>query len=344
MKRKRIYAIMIVIFSVVLTSVSFYVWQMFYTPNILIDQEDRMIEIYPGTTFKDMQDFFHEEKIVKDLISFSVLAKFMNYDTNVKIGKYLLKNEMSNYEAIRVLRAGSQTPINITFTSVRMLEDLPPRICVNLALDEADLDSLLRLRETAEEYGFKPETFISMFIPNTYEVYWTSTGRDILDRMKAEYDRFWNEERKAKADSLGMTPQEVSTLASIVQAETVKKDERPRVAGVYINRLQRNIPLQADPTLIYALGDFTIKRVLNEHKEIDSPYNTYKNRGLPPGPINMPSIHSIDAVLNFEKHKFYYFCAKEDFSGYHNFATNLNEHLRNARKYQAALNRARLYR
>ena len=344
MRKKKILAISLVIFSVVLTSTSFYIWQVIYTPNILTDQNDRIISIYPGTTFNELQDYLYQERIVKDLISFSVLAKFMDYDSNIKTGRYLLKNEMSNYEAIKVLRAGSQTPVNITFNNIRFLEELPEKISPPLAITEADMDSLLKDPATAEKYGFSEETFISMFIPNTYEVYWTSSAQDILDRMNREYEKFWNEERLAKADSIGLTPQEVSTLASIVQAETLKQDESPRVAGVYMNRLKKNIALQADPTLVYALGDFTIKRVLNEHKEIESPYNTYKYRGLPPGPINMPSINSIDAVLNYEDHNYYYFCAKDDFSGYHNFATNLNQHLRNARLYQAALNRARLYR
>jgi peptidoglycan lytic transglycosylase G len=344
MLKTRILAILIVTFSVVLSSTSFYIWQMVYTPNVLIDQEDRIIAIYPGTTFEDLQDMVHEERIVRDLISFSVLAKFMNYDSNIKTGLYSLKREMSNYEAIKVLRNGAQTPVNITFNTIRLLDELPPKICANLALKENELDSLLRDPKTAESYGFTPETFISMFIPNTYEVYWTSSAMELLDRMYEEYNKFWNEERKAKADSLDLTPQQVSTLASIVQAETLKKEESATIAGVYLNRLKKRIALQADPTLVYALGDFTIKRVLNEHKEIDSPYNTYKYRGLPPGPINMPGIHSIDAVLNYEKHSFYYFCAKEDFSGNHNFSANLNEHLRNARLYQAALNKAKLYR
>lgn len=161
--------------------------------------------------------------------------------------------------------------------------------------------------------------------------------------MFNEYNKFWTEERKNKASRLGLSPNEVSTLASIVQAETQKADERPKVAGVYLNRLNINMPLQADPTLVFASGDFTIKRVLNIHKEIDSPYNTYKYTGLPPGPINLPEITALEAVLNYEDHSYLYFCAKEDFSGYHAFATNLTDHLNNARRYQAALNRSKIY-
>jgi UPF0755 protein len=176
-----------------------------------------------------------------------------------------------------------------------------------------------------------------MFLPNTYEFYWTTSARDFTDRMKKEWEQFWTEERRQKAQAMGLTPEEVTTLASIVRAETNKADEMPRVAGVYLNRLRVNMPLQADPTLVFALGDFSIKRILAKDKAIDSPYNTYMYRGLPPGPINMPSITAIDAVLNAESHKYFYFVAKEDFSGYHTFSVNYDEHMKNARKYQKAL-------
>jgi UPF0755 protein len=178
-----------------------------------------------------------------------------------------------------------------------------------------------------------------MFIPNTYEVYYNITPAQLIDRMHDEYELFWNEERRKKAEAIGLTTVEVSVLASIVQAETIKRDEAPVIAGLYINRLKKGIPLQADPTLVYAVGDFTLKRVLNEHKEVDSPYNTYKYRGLPPGPINMPEITSIDAVLNYKPSNYLYMCAREDFSGYHNFTSNLAEHNRNAHRYQQALSR-----
>ena len=204
--------------------------------------------------------------------------------------------------------------------------------------------SVLLHDSTAAYYGFKANTFISMFIPNTYQVYWTDSPEQILDRMKKEYDAFWTDERKQKAKNLNMTQEEVSTLASIVKGETNKMDEAPTVAGVYINRLKRGIALQADPTLVFAIGDFSIRRILNKDKNFDSPYNTYQHRGLPPGPINMPSIATLDAVLDYEDHNYLYFCAKEDFSGYHAFAKTLAEHNRNARKFQRALNRERIYR
>jgi UPF0755 protein len=183
-----------------------------------------------------------------------------------------------------------------------------------------------------------------MFIPNTYEVYWDVTSEALIERMHNEYEKFWTDERMRKADSLGLDASQVTILASIVQAEVSQNEELPVVAGLYLNRLRKNMFLQADPTLVYGIGDFSIRRVLNVHKEIDSPYNTYRNLGLPPGPINFPSIKSVDAVLNYERHKYLYMCAKEDFSGYHNFSTNLREHNINAHKYQRALNKAKLFR
>jgi UPF0755 protein len=194
-----------------------------------------------------------------------------------------------------------------------------------------------------KELGFTPPTFPVMFVPNTYEMYWTTTPANFTKRMKIEYDKFWNEERKTKADRIGLTPIEVSILASIVQEETAKNDEKPLVAGLYINRLKRGMPLQADPTIKYAVNDFTLRRVLNTHLEMDSPYNTYKFAGLPPGPINFPEITSIDAVLNFKKHNFIYMCAKSDFSGYHNFAQTLAQHNRNADAYRAALDANKIF-
>lgn len=344
MKRRNLTIVLILVFSILLSTFAFYFYQLIQTPNILVEKEDRALIIPYGYTFKDLQNKLYEEEYVQDLISFSILAKFMDYDENVKAGRYMLKSDMSNLQAVRLLRSGSQTPLDVTFNSVRLKEDLAEKLCDNIAADKDKLLALLQDTAVVRSYGFNQYTIVSMFIPNTYEVYWTISEKELLDRMKAEYDKFWNEERLAKAKAIGLTPQEVSTLASIVQAESKKNDEKPRIAGVYINRLNRGIALQADPTLVYAAGDFTIGRVLNKHKEIDSPYNTYKYAGLPPGPINVPPISALDAVLNYEKHNYLYFCAKEDFSGYHNFSTNLRQHLNNARRYQRALNEARLYR
>lgn len=303
-----------------------------------------MFAVPHGMTFKQLQNKLADERVVNDLVSFSFLAKLKDLDTNLKPGMYQLEPDMTNVQLIHLLRSGAQTPVNLTFSNARLLNQLPKILTTNLEIDSADMANLLLADTTATYYGFTQQTFISMFIPNTYQVYWTASPKDILDRMKREYDKFWTSERIAKAQQLNMTKEEVSTLASIVQGETNKMEEAPTIAGVYINRLKRGIPLQADPTLVFAIGDFSIRRILNKDKEFDSPYNTYKYRGLPPGPISMPSIPALNAVLNYEDHRYLYFCAKEDFSGYHVFAKTLTEHNVNARKFQRALNKERIYR
>ncbi|GAB4240713.1 MAG: endolytic transglycosylase MltG [Ekhidna sp.] len=327
-----------------LSSFAFYAYQIIYTPNVLVEDDPRLFAVPHGMTFKQLQDKLSKERVVNDMVSFSFLAKIKDLDTSLKPGMYTIASNMTNVALINLLRSGAQTPVKLTFSNARLLKQLPKALTQNLEIDSANMANLLLADTTAEHYGFNDETFISMFIPNTYEVYWTATAKEILDRMKLEYNRFWNEERLAKAAALGMSKTEVATLASIVQGETNKMDEAPTIAGVYINRIKRGIPLQADPTLVFAIGDFSIRRILNKDKEFDSPYNTYKYRGLPPGPINMPSIPALDAVLNYDKHKYLYFCAKEDFSGYHVFARTLSEHNLNARKFQRALNKERIYR
>lgn len=327
-----------------LSSFAFYTYQILYTPNILIEGDPRTLTIPHGMTFKELQNILSDERIVNDAVSFGFLSKLKDLDTNLKPGLYSLDSNMTNLELINLLRSGRQTPVNLTFSNARLLPELSKKLTVNLAMDSTDMAQLLLHDTTAGHYGFKDNNFISMFIPNTYQVYWTDSPKQILDRLKREYENFWSEERKQHAKNINMNQAEVATLASIVQGETNKMDEAPTVAGVYINRLKRGIPLQADPTLVYAMGDFSIRRILNKDKEFESPYNTYKYRGLPPGPINMPSIAALDAVLNHDQHSYLYFCAKEDFSGYHVFAKTLSEHNINARKFQRALNRERIYR
>ena len=345
MKGRKVLILLIVIFSVLLSSFSFYIYQALKSPNILVQKEDTYLHIYPGTTFKQLQDTLHHREIVHDLVSFSMLAKYRGYAEAVKPGRYLLKSNMNNLEAINLLRSGNQVPVNVTFNNVRLLSELPEKLCTNIALTADELAETMEDSVLVASYGFDRENLISMFIPNTYEVYWDISAEQLLDRMHREYLAFWDDQKIQKADSLGLSPQQVSVLASIVYAESQQHaEELPRIAGLYLNRLNNNMALQADPTLVFALGEFSIKRVLNDHKEIDSPYNTYKYTGLPPGPIRSPSIAAIQGVLNHEKHNYLYMCAKEDFSGYHNFATNLVDHNRNAQRYQRALNQAKLYR
>ncbi|WP_194776767.1 endolytic transglycosylase MltG [Pararhodonellum marinum] len=343
-KNKKRYLVAVVAASVLLTSFSFYIYQVIFSPNVLTDKEEPVLLKIPShSTFQQVTDLLIKQDIIGDVVSFSFVAKLMDYQENVKPGLYTIQPRLTNRELVKVLRSGIQTPLNITFNNVRTKEDLADKITKNLEISQEQFLTLLQDSVYIMKFGFEPETVMSMFIPNTYQVYWTTSPEALFDRMHSEYQKFWTDDRKILAGRLGMSQTEVATLASIVQAETNKSDERPLVAGVYLNRLQKNMPLQADPTLVFALGDFSIKRVLNVHKEVDSPYNTYRFTGLPPGPINLPEISALDAVLNYQEHNYLYFCAREDFSGYHNFATNLTDHLNNARRYQQALNTAKVY-
>jgi len=331
--------ILFLLASILLITFSFYTYQICYTANILVGGEDRGIIIPDGTDFAGVQRILHEGDYVQDLISFSFLAKLMDYDETVKPGRYVMRANMNNIEAIRFLRLGLQEPVKITFNNVRLIPDLSEKITRNLEMTPQEFEAGLIQFAMNNQYGFNKDNVLCMFIPNTYEVYYNIGTEPLLNRMHDEFQNFWNAERTEKAKALGLTPIEVSILASIVQAESVRKDEAPIIAGLYYNRLKQGIALQADPTLVFAVGDFTLKRVLDEHKEVNSPYNTYRNRGLPPGPINMPERHSLDAVLNYFHSDYIYMCAKEDFSGRHNFTGDYNQHLRNAERYQKALTR-----
>ena len=261
------------------------------------------------------------------------------YDTSTRKGYFELKGSTSIYRAARRLAAGSQTPVKFTFNNLRLTEQLIERADECLYMCSDSLSAILSDEAQCAEYGFTPTTIKAMFLPDTYEFYWTVSPQRFVERMHEYYEQYWNDERRAKARKAGLTPLEVSVLASIVEEETAMRDEMPIVAGLYLNRLRRGIPLQADPTVKYAVGDFTLRRILNKHLETPSPYNTYLNTGLPPAPIRIPSKAAIEAVLNYRTHNYLYMCAKEDFSGYHNFATTLSEHNRNAARYHSALNR-----
>lgn len=311
----------------------------------MVDSDrEYVLKIPSNATYSMVNKELYDENVINDAVSFGFVSKVLGYQEAVKPGLYIVKPKMTNLELVRLLRSGNQAPIRITFNNVRTKEDLAEKITPNLEMSEDQFLALLQDSVYIRKFDFDEETVMSMFIPNTYEAWWNTSPEVLFDRMYKEYQKFWTDERLAKAEALGLSPKEVSTLASIVQSESQQKaDERPKIAGLYLNRLERGMPLQADPTLIFAIGDFEIRRVLNIHKEIESPYNTYKYVGLPPGPINLPDIKSIDAVLNAEDHAYLYMCAKEDFSGYHAFATNLVQHNANARRYQAALNRAKIY-
>ncbi|WP_082780272.1 endolytic transglycosylase MltG [Rufibacter sp. DG15C] len=335
------YALVLIMFLFV--CFSYYAYQIVYTPNVENKGEPVYVLIPKGATYEQVMDSIDSKKVIIDKLSLRFMAKLMDYPELVKPGRYELKNGLTNYHLIAKLRSGDQDPVKLTYTNVRLKKDLAQKLSGFINSTPAEIDSLLNSPSFTKKLGFDTTTILTMFIPNTYEMYWTTPAPEMMERMKKEYDIFWTKAREAKAKDLGLSKTEVSILASIVQAEqSIHADERPKIAGVYLNRLERNMALQADPTVVYANGDFSIRRVLNVHLRKDSPYNTYMYKGLPPGPINLPAISSLEAVLNPEETEYLYFCAKEDFSGYHAFAATMEEHLRNARRYQAALTQRKI--
>jgi len=315
------------------------VYYIMYKPNFNISG------IKYITIYEDHKDFESLCNVLQDSAGcrrihlFKILAEYRRYPQNMKSGRYAIEPDMNNHQVLNRLRFGQQTPVRITFNNIRLLDELASRLTGQLMISEAELLSFLQDEKRCTSLGFDTITIKTLFIPNTYEVYWNIPAEKLMERMKREYDAFWNESRINKAKALRLSPVEVSILAAIVEEETAMPDEYPVVAGLYINRLYKGMLLQADPTVKYAVGDFSLRRLLTVHTETESPYNTYLHGGLPPGPIRIPSINAIDAVLNYTKHHYLFMCAKEDFSGRHNFAVTLSEHNRNAQKYHAELNR-----
>jgi UPF0755 protein len=339
LKNKTVLAFALVIVTTLAATFSFYLWQVAKSPNLNVDGEKAFVLYIPkGATYDSVVDSLHEHKVIHDEIAFQFLTKWMEYREKVKPGRYEIPPNSGNREIIGKLRQGAEDPVRLTFNNVRLKEDLIEKIGTKMEFDSNELLKMLNDEKLCNEYGFSKENIMCMFLPDTYFVYWTISPKEFMDRMKYEYKKYWTEERLSKAEAIGMSPVEVGIMASIVQSETNKKDEQPKVAGLYINRIQQGIPLQADPTVKFALKDFGLKRILNVHLSTDSPYNTYMNLGLPPGPIALPEPNALTAVLNYDKHDYVYMCAKEDFSGYHAFAVDYATHLANARRYQQALN------
>ena len=336
MNKKRIYIILIVCLVLMLGTATNFSLKLFRSnTNKQFDQG--YLYIPTGSNLDDVVAIIKAQQILNNTESFKWVASKMNFK-NIKPGKYKITKGLSNIELVRLLRSGKQEPIKLTFQNIRLKTDFAGYIGKNFEIDSSAFLNMLDSIDLVRQYGFDEETIFCMFIPNTYELYWNTSKEKFFERMQKEYVKFWHTERLAQAKAIGLSPVQVSILASIVDQEALLNREMVRIAGVYMNRLNRGIKLEADPTVIFANGDFTVKRVLYKLLQKDSPYNTYKYIGLPPGPICMPSVAAIDAVLHFEKHNYIYFCAKEDFSGLHNFASNVTEHEMNARKFQQALN------
>ncbi len=272
------------------------------------------------------------------LTGFKYLTRYSKYPENIRTGRYAIKPQTSTFRVFRSLKNGQQEAQMLTIPEARTSERLAGILARKLMLDSLTLVTSLTDNDFCGRWGYDTTTIACMFVPNTYEMYWNVSLDGLMERMQKEHDKFWNGERTAKAETLGMTPNEVCTLASIIDEETANNAEKPMIAGMYLNRLKEGMPLQADPTIKFAMKRFELRRIYHDMLFYDSPYNTYRNIGLPPGPIKIASIKGIDAVLNRVPHDYLYMCAKEDFSGTHNFARTYSEHLKNAAKYSKALN------
>jgi len=323
------------------------VYGAFFNPNTKFNNKEATVFIYSNDGFQEVKESL--KPLLEDLDSFEQAANRKGYSQNVKGGKYSIQKGMNNNEIIGVLRSGN-TPVKVAFNNQESLESLAGRISTQIEADSISLVKAFKDVDFQNEHGFNDGHEITPYIPNSYEFFWNTSAEKFRERMVTEYKRFWNDDRLAKAEKVGLEPKQVVALASIVHKETAKVEERPRVAGLYLNRLNTNMLLQADPTVIFALkkhaGDFdlVIKRVLYKDLEIDSPYNTYKYAGVPPGPIAMPDISAIDAVLSPEKHDYIYMVANVEDFGYHKFAKTAAQHNRNKEQYIRWINAQKITR
>lgn len=311
-------------------------WWLF-APNTGSMSRGEYLFVRTGSRYESVRKALDEGGFVRDLRGFDILARQAGYPDHVRPGRYLIKKGMSNWSIVRLLRSGRQTPVRLVVGKLRTKDDLVRLIGHNLEADSTTLRRMLDDSVYLAQFGLNPATAMCAVIPNTYEFYWNTPADKVFRKLEIAYVHYWTAERKEKAEKLGLTPAGLVTLASIVEEESNKHAEQPKIAAVYLNRIRKNMKLQADPTARFAAGDFSIKRITAKQTGIASPYNTYTNLGLPPGPICTPSLKTLNATLEAPQTTHLYFCAKEDFSGYHNFASNYNEHRENARRYQQAL-------
>lgn len=340
---KKIFLTLFYLILAAAVTVTVLLWVIVLRENVRGDAGVR-ITIPTGSTFEDLADSLRSKGVLRSERNFIITSRLKSYGRNVKPGSYMVEPGMSNNSLVNMLRSGKQAPVNVTFNNIRTLEELAGKVGGQIEADSASLSAFFADEINYSADGFDRKTVISVFIPDTYQFFWSVDARGFYRRMLKEYRTFWNDDRTAAAEALELTPVEVSVMASIVDEEASKAEEKPRISGVYINRLRRGIPLQADPTVKFAVNDFTLRRILNKHLEVDSPYNTYKYKGLPPGPIRCPSRSGLEAVLNAEKHEYLYFVARYDSSGYHHFSRTLTEHNKYAAAYRRELNRRKIYR
>lgn len=330
-----------------LAGFSYYIYNVIFSSNTAFTEETVDVYVPTGAAYEDVRKEL--SPYLEDPEEFDLVAQKKGYNNNIKAGRFILRKGMSNNDIINTLRSTNE-PVWVTFNNQERLEDLAGRVAGQIEADSMELLNTMKDSAFLKQYEFNKRNALGMYVPNKYQFYWNTSAEEFRERMRTEYNRFWTAERLKKAEEIGLTPQEVMVLASIVQKETAKVDERKKVAGVYMNRIKKGWKLEADPTVIYALKDnlnnfdTIIKRVLYKDLTIDSPYNTYKNIDLPPGPITMPDISSIDAVLNYEDHDFFYFVADVKNFGYHKFAKTLAQHNANKREYVRWINELRINR
>jgi UPF0755 protein len=342
MKHKKLFfflggsAIVALIFSIL-------IYRNLFGLNVISDKHNQVIFIPTGSSYEQVMDTLKSRLIIKNQRVLDWVAKKKKYPVMIKPGRYIIDKNLSYNSLINILRSGSQSPVMITFGNLRTLNQIAGKIGRQIEADSSKIIGFLSDETNFEADGFRKENIISLFIPNTYEFHWNTDARGLYMRMLKEYRLFWNDTRLSKAREKRLGPIEVSILASVIDDEASKPEEKPRIAGVYLNRLEKGIPLQADPTIIFALNDISVNRVLKKYLTVDSPYNTYLHSGLPPGPIGCASVEGIDAVLNAEKHEWLYFAARADLSGFHNFSKTLAEHNRNAQLYQKELDKRKIF-
>nr|WP_294790293.1 endolytic transglycosylase MltG [uncultured Mucilaginibacter sp.] len=333
---KKFIIALVILIVVALGGTMLFYYLKFFGPNVTGNEE--YLYIHTGEDFDSVYKTIRDKKIVKDSTNFLWAAQNMKYPGRVKPGRYRLKEGMSNRKLINMLASGAQEPVTFAFHNIRLKEQFAAFAGNKLEPDSTEIIRLLDSTDFIKQYGFTTDNVYVAFMPDSYEIYWNTTPEKFFKKMYTHYQNFWTKERKAKAAELNLTPVQVSILASIVDAEALVDAEMPTIAGLYLNRLKKGMKLESDPTVIFAMKDFTIRRVLNRYLSVPSPYNTYANKGLPPGPIMMPSVNAVNAVLNYKPSNYIYMCAKEDFSGYHNFADNVKDHNINAQKFRKALN------
>jgi len=343
LKNKIFRILFVAITGILLLSGGTVSWFIFGPQVRTTDHKSVSLDLPTGSSFEAVFDTLQNHDLIRHPVIFRLLAARKHYPAHIRSGHYNITDKTSYNSLINLLRAGRQVPVTVTFTHQRSVGQMAGVISRQLEFDSIALMKLIRDPEICRDLGFDTLTLPVIFIPNTYEFYWNTSALGFLKRMKQEYDKFWIPERRKAAEEIGLTPVKVVILASIVEEETWHPDEMPAIAGVYLNRLKKGIRLQADPTIKYAVGNVSKHRILTKDLQVDSPYNTYRHAGLPPGPITIPSVQAIDAVLNADKHQYLYFCAKDDFSGYHYFSRTLREHNRYAYRYRQALNKNKVY-